>query len=95
MRYGPVMPRNVRIDAPGILYYIIVRGIERGKISQPGSLPVKFKARSFFYYWAVRELEFTMADLAPKLNISRPAISMIAQSGEQIAPEYGYSQMDK
>ena len=89
------MPRNVRIDAPGILYYIIVGGIERGKISQPGKLPVKVKAISFFCYWAVKELEFTIADLAPKLNISQPAVNMSAQSEEQIASENGYSQMDK
>ncbi len=36
-----------------------------------------------------------MADLAPKLNISQPAICMIAQSGAQIAPEYGYSLTDE
>jgi hypothetical protein len=36
-----------------------------------------------------------MADLAPKLNISQSAVSMIAQGGEQIAPEYEYSLTDE
>jgi putative transposase len=64
------------------------------EIFQPGKQPVKVKARSLFCYWAVRELGFTMADLAPKLNISQPAVSISAQRGERIALENGYSLMD-
>lgn len=64
-------------------------------IFQLGKQPVKVKARSLFCYWAVRELGFTMADLAPKLNISQPAVSMSAKRGEQIASENGYSLMDE
>lgn len=33
------MPRSVRLDAPGVVRHVIIRGIERGKIfkdSQPG-----------------------------------------------------------
>jgi len=55
----------------------------------------KSQARSFFCYWAVSELGFTMSDLAPKFNISQPAVSVSAQSGEQIASENGYSLMDE
>jgi len=64
-------------------------------IFQPGKQPVKVKARSLFCYWAVRELGFTMADLAPKLNISQPAVSMSTLREEQIASENGYSLMDE
>ena len=60
------------------------------EIFQPGKQPVKVKARSLFCYWAVKELGFTMADLAPKLNISQSAVSMSAQRGERIALENGY-----
>jgi putative transposase len=69
--------------------------IKPEEIFQPGKRPVKVKARSLFCYWAVRELGFTMADLAPKLNISQPAVSMSAQRGERIASENGYSLMDE
>jgi REP element-mobilizing transposase RayT len=69
--------------------------IKPEEIFQPGKQPVKVKARSLFCYWAVRELGFTMADLAPKLNISQPAVSMSAQRGERIASENGYSLMDE
>jgi len=64
-------------------------------IFQPGKQPVKVKARSLFCYWAVRELGFTMTDLASKLNISQPAVSMSVQRGEHIASENGYSLMDE
>ena len=69
--------------------------IKPEEIFQPGKQPVKVKARSLFCYWAVRELGLTMADLAPKLNISQPAVSMSAQRGERIASENGYSLMDE
>ena len=65
-----------------------------GSDSQPLSI-FKVKARSLLCYWVVRELGFTMADLAPKLNISQPAVSMSARRGERIASENGYSLMDE
>jgi hypothetical protein len=40
-------------------------------------------------------LGFAMADLAPNLNISQPAVSMSAQRGEQITSENGYSLMNE
>ncbi len=64
------------------------------EIFQPGKQPVKVKARSLFCYWAVRELGVTMTDLALKLNISQPAVSISAQRGERIALENGYSLLD-
>jgi len=50
--------------------------IKPEEIFWPGRQAVKVKARSLFCYWAVRKLGLTMADLAPKLNISQPAVSM-------------------
>ncbi len=64
-------------------------------IFQPGKQPLKVKARSLLCYWAVKELGFTMVDLASKLNVSQPAVSICVRRGEQIASENGYSIMDK
>ena len=61
------------------------------EIFQSGKQPVKVKARSLFCHWAVRELGFTMTELANKLKISQPAVSICAQRGERIAMEDGYS----
>ena len=42
------MPRKARIDAPGALYHIIVRGIERRKIFYDNSDRDKFLERLGF-----------------------------------------------
>lgn len=69
--------------------------IKPEEIFKQGKQPVKVKARSLFCYWTVRELGFTMTDLAPKLNISQPAVSISVQRGERIVSENGYSLMDE
>jgi hypothetical protein len=69
--------------------------IKPEEIFQPGKQPVKVKARSLLCYWAVRQLGFTMTDLALNLNISQPAVSISAQRGEQMAAENGYLLMDE
>jgi REP element-mobilizing transposase RayT len=68
--------------------------IKPGEIFQPGKQPIRVKARSLLCYWAVRELGFTMVELASKLNISQPAVSVCVQRGEKIASENGCSLMD-
>jgi hypothetical protein len=65
--------------------------IEPEQIFQPGKQPIKVKARSLFSYWAVRQLGYKMADLAPRLNISHPAVSICTQRRERIALENGLS----
>jgi REP-associated tyrosine transposase len=69
--------------------------IKPEEIFQPGKQPIKVKARSLFCYWAVRELGFTMADLALKVNISQPAVSISVRRGERTASEHGYSLIDE
>jgi putative transposase len=69
--------------------------IKPEEIFQPGKQPIKVKARSLFCYWAVREFGFTMADLALKLNISQPAVSISVRRGERTASEHGYSLIDE
>ena len=64
------------------------------QIFEPGKQPIKVKARSLFCFWAVRELGYTMADLAPQLKISQPAVSNCTQRGERIAVEEGLSMID-
>jgi putative transposase len=48
------------------------------------------KARSLFCYWAVRELDTSMASLSKMLNISIPAVSKAVARGEKIAREMNY-----
>ena len=55
------MPRQARLDAPGTLHHVIIRGIEKGRIvandtdrqdfvSRMGDLA--FKTRTRIYAWA-------------------------------------------
>jgi REP element-mobilizing transposase RayT len=69
--------------------------IKPEEIFHPGKQPIKVKARSLFCYWAVRELGITMAQLAQKLSISQPAVSLSVRRGERIASENGYLLMDE
>lgn len=45
MLYGPGMPRKARIDAPGDLHHIILRGIERRKRFEDDTDRVNFLDR--------------------------------------------------
>ena len=69
--------------------------IKPEEIFQPGKQPIRFKTRSLFYHWAVHELGFTMTELAQKLKISQPAVSISVQRGAHIEEKNGYSLITK
>ncbi len=69
--------------------------IKPDQIFQPGKQPVKVKARSLLCYWAVRKLGITMVELASRLNISQPAVSVCVRRGERMASENDYSLTDE
>lgn len=68
--------------------------IEPEEIFQPGKQPIKVKARSLLCHWAAHELGMTMTELARRLNVTQPAVSMSAQRGARIADENGYKLID-
>ena len=45
-RYGKAMPRKGRIDAPGALHHIIIRGIEKKVIFRKDKDRVRFLSRN-------------------------------------------------
>jgi len=51
-------------------------------------------ARSLLCYWASKELGMSMTDLAKRLNLTQPAISIAARRGERIARENQYMLID-
>jgi hypothetical protein len=51
-------------------------------------------ARSLLCYWASKELGMSMTNLAKRLNLTQPAISIAARRGEKIAVENQYMLMD-
>ena len=51
-------------------------------------------ARSLLCYWASKELAMSMTDLARRLNLTQPAISIAVRRGEKIARENHYQLTD-
>ena len=52
-------------------------------------------ARSLLCFWASKELGMSMTDLAKRLNLTQPAISIAARRGERIARENQYMLIDR
>ena len=82
------MPKLARLDAPGIIHHIMVRGIERRKLLRDakdresflerwGNLLLQTKTACYAWalllrFWAVRELGVSLTDLARRLGMSPP-----------------------
>jgi hypothetical protein len=55
-----------------------------------GKQQLKVRARSVFCFWAVKELDTSLRELARRLKISPPAIGYSGERGEAIARDNGY-----
>ena len=64
--------------------------IEIEDIFLKGKQQKRVKARSLFCYWAVRELEVSLTELAKRLYISVPGVGYSVNRGEIIARENDY-----
>jgi chromosomal replication initiation ATPase DnaA len=56
--------------------------------------PKVAEARSLLCYWASKELAMSMTDLARRLNLTQPAISIAVRRGEKIVRENQYQLID-
>ena len=76
------------------------------RVAQVMSRPLKFawektrrprvvQARSLLCYWATRKLEMRMTEVASRLGLIQPAVSIVARRGEEIARQKEYSLFDK
>ncbi len=55
-----------------------------------GKGPVVVKARSLLCYWMVRKCGVSATDLARRIGISQPAVSISVKRGEKIASEKNF-----
>jgi putative transposase len=67
-----------------------VLGIELEKVWQTGKNRVVVQARILLCYWATKEGGITETDLAKKLKLTQPAVSMAASRGEECAKARGF-----
>ena len=72
-----------------------VLGIEPERIWSQGKYKEIVQARSLFCYWAVRELGMSATELAKRLKISQPAVSISVLRGERISKERGFELLAK
>ena len=85
--------RKHRLQAQGYTLEKLARrvaplcGITPEQIYSPGKYPRIVQARSLFCYWAIRELGVSATELARKLGLSQPAVSISVKRGERIARE--------
>jgi len=57
--------------------------------------PQVVEARDLLCYWASKELVMTKTDLAKRLNLTQPAISIAVRRGEKIARENQFQLIDR
>ena len=94
------MPRLTRLDAPGILHHVIIRGIERKRIFRDTAdkenlvdrlselIPktqTRSDARGLFCHWCTSELGLTQSELAWELGMTVSGIGYAVRRGEAIA----------
>jgi hypothetical protein len=89
------MPRLARLDAPGVLNHVIIRGIERRNIFEDNKYrdsreKLKSDARAFFCIWAVRGLGYGQRELARRLGMTQPGVGYAVIKGEGISKSNNY-----
>jgi putative transposase len=62
-------------------------GLEPKDVLAPGKYPRIVLARSVFCYWAVRALGMTATEVAKRLGLTQPGVSVSVQRGEKIVAE--------
>jgi putative transposase len=65
-------------------------GLTPDEILLPGKYPLRVAARSVLCYFLVRELRMSTTQVAERLGIGQPAVSIAAKRGETIVREKGY-----
>ncbi len=64
-----------------------VLGLEPKDLGSVGKYAKNVRARSVFCYWAVRELGWSATEVARRIGITQPAVSISVKRGEPIAKE--------
>lgn len=68
-----------------------VMGLPLEAVWEAGRRHQTVQARSLLCYWASRELGLSMTEIANRLGLTQPAVSIAARRGEEIARRKGYS----
>jgi putative transposase len=64
--------------------------IEPEKLYSKSRQKIRADARGLYCYWAVRELGYSMTDLARRFGMTQPGVTYAVMRGERTAEENGY-----
>ena len=64
-------------------------GLEAEDLLRPGKYGGVVEGRDLVCYWAVRELGWSVTDIAKRIGISQPAVSYAVRRGERTVRERG------
>jgi len=98
---GEEMERRDRLKAAGYDLEKLGRrvaeifGIEAEDLWMLGKYAKVVPARSLFCYWAVRELGVSVTEMARRMKLTQPAVSISVKRGERIAKDRGLLIFDK
>ena len=69
--------------------------VDLDQVWEKGKHPETVRARSLLCFWAVRELGITMTELAVRLGLTQPAVSISVKRGEKLVKENAYRLLNK
>ncbi len=69
--------------------------VDLDKVWEKGKHPETVRARSLLCFRAVRELGITMTELAVRLGLTQPAVSICVKRGEKLVKENAYRLLNK
>lgn len=72
-----------------------VLGVSPETVWSSGKYPEVVEARSLFCYWAVRELGKKVTELAKRLRLSQPGVSISVRRGEKIVKGRGLRLLER
>ena len=94
------LERRYQLEAGGFDLDQVARRVAQVMKIKPDLLwersrrPQVVAARDLLCYWASNELGVSATDLAKRLNLTQPAVSIAVRRGEKIARENQYRLMD-
>jgi len=70
-------------------------GVPAEDLWKPGKYAKSVPARSLFCYWAVREIGVSATEIAKRLKMTQPAVSISVRRGERVAKEKRLAILDE
>ena len=91
------MENSYRLKSEGFEFEDIVKrvtqvtGLPLEIVEEKSRRPQVVQARSLLCYWASKEVGISMTEVANRLGLTQPAVSIAARRGEAITKKSGYT----